>query len=192
MILAGCDSNDTSAPAGNSPATSTEASGTAERGAHNAADVTFAQQMIPHHRQAIVMTQMAKTHAATRDVKALAEQIEKAQEPEIRIMTDWLKAWGEVVPEGMYSMHDPGMGGTNRIMPGLMSVRQMADLDRASGGAFDTMFLTMMIEHHEGAVDIAETEKQNGAYGPAEDLADQIIKTQTAEITHMREMLNGA
>ncbi|WP_328940980.1 DUF305 domain-containing protein [Streptomyces sp. NBC_00250] len=191
LVLAGCDSNDTSPPASTSPATSAEVPATAQSGAHNAADVAFAQQMIPHHRQAVVMSQMARSHAGTPDVKDLAEQIEKAQEPEIRTMTGWLKAWGEEVPEGMHDMHDPGGGDPNGTMPGMMSDRQMTDLDRASGRTFDTMFLTMMIEHHEGAIDMAEAEKQHGAYGPAKDLADRIIKTQTAEITDMREMLQG-
>ncbi|MFF9194283.1 DUF305 domain-containing protein [Streptomyces sp. NPDC014779] len=191
LVLVGCDGNDTSAPASTSPVTATEVPATAESGAHNAADVAFAQQMIPHHRQAIVMSQMARSHATASDVKALAEQIEKAQEPEIRTMTGWLKAWGEEVPEGMADMHDPGLGDTNSTMPGMMSNRQMRGLDRASGRTFDTMFLTLMIEHHEGAVDMAKTEKLNGAYSPAEVLADQIIKTQTAEITQMRAMLHG-
>ncbi|ALO12495.1 lipoprotein [Streptomyces venezuelae] len=191
LVLAGCDSNDTSPPASTSPATSAEVPTTAQSGAHNAADVAFAQQMIPHHRQAVVMSQMARSQAGTQDVKDLAEQIEKAQEPEIRTMTGWLKAWGEEVPEGMHDMHDPGGGDPNGTMPGMMSDRQMTDLDRASGRTFDTMFLTMMIEHHEGAIDMAEAEKQHGAYGPAKGLADRIIKTQTAEITDMREMLQG-
>lgn len=188
LVLSGCDSDDTSAPPGTSPATSTEVPATAESGAHNAADVAFAQQMIPHHRQAVAMSQMARSHATTSDVKALADHIEKAQEPEIRTMTGWLRAWGEAVPDGM---HDPGMGDTNGTMPGMMSDRRVTDLDRASGRTFDTMFLTMMIEHHEGAIDMAKAEKQKGAYGPAKDLADQIIKAQTAEITQMREILRG-
>ncbi|MEU7033706.1 DUF305 domain-containing protein [Streptomyces sp. NPDC046237] len=191
LVLTGCDSNDSSTPANTSPATSAEVPATAESGAHNAADVAFAQRMIPHHRQAVVMSQMARSHATSSDVKALAEQIEKAQEPEIRTMTGWLKAWGEEIPEGMDGMHAPGMGDTNGTMPGMMSDRQMTDLDRASGGTFGAMFLTMMIEHHEGAIDMAMDEKQQGAYGPAKDLADAIIKTQTAEITHMREMLRA-
>ncbi|MFF4871470.1 DUF305 domain-containing protein [Streptomyces sp. NPDC000961] len=190
LVLAGCDSDGTSAPTSTPPTTSAEATATVAAGAHNSADVTFAQQMIPHHRQAIAMSQMAETHAATRDVKALAEQIEKAQEPEIRTMTSWLKAWGEDVPEGMDGMHDD-MGQMDG-MPGMVSGRQMMDLDHASGRAFDTMFLAMMIEHHEGAITMAKAEKQHGAYGPAKDLADQIIETQTAEIAHMREMLQAS
>ncbi|MEV5973151.1 DUF305 domain-containing protein [Streptomyces sp. NPDC051921] len=91
----------------------------------------------------------------------------------------------------MDGMHHPGWGKTVDTMRGMMSNRQVSDLDRASDRTFGTMFLAMMIEHHEGAIAVARTEKQNGAHGPAMDLADQIIKTQTAEIAHMREMLNG-
>ncbi|MFJ5834108.1 DUF305 domain-containing protein [Streptomyces sp. NPDC093089] len=191
LVLTGCDGNDTGAPASTSPVTAAEAPVTAESGARNAADIAFAQQMIPHHRQAVVMSRMARSHAASSDVKALAEQIERAQEHEIRTMTGWLRAWGEEVPEGMDGMHDPGPGDTNSTVPGMMSNRRMADLDRASDRTFDSMFLIMMIEHHEGAIDMAKAEKLNGAYGPAEVLADQIITTQTAEIIQMRAMLHG-
>ncbi|MGW6703854.1 DUF305 domain-containing protein [Streptomyces sp. NPDC054956] len=78
---------------------------------HNQADVTFAQQMIPHHRQAVVMAQMVRSHSSSSEIKALATRIEKAQETEIDTMTGWLKAWGEKVPQGMGGMQDmPGMG----------------------------------------------------------------------------------
>jgi uncharacterized protein (DUF305 family) len=65
---------------------------------HNAADVTFAQQMIPHHRQAIEMAQLAAERASTPEVKALATRVQGAQDPEITTMTEWLEAWGEDVP----------------------------------------------------------------------------------------------
>ncbi|MET8508329.1 DUF305 domain-containing protein [Streptomyces sp. NPDC004787] len=190
LTLTGCGDDSSGTPATTSP-TNTTAPATVEPGAHNRADVDFAQQMIPHHRQAIAMSQMAESHAATRSVKELADQIEKAQEPEIRTMTGWLQAWGEQVPEGMYGMHDTdGMDGMDD--GGMMGRQQMMDLDHASSRNFDSMFLTMMIQHHEGAVTMAKAEQQNGAYGPAKDLADQIIKTQTAEITHMRDILHGS
>ncbi|WP_308363511.1 DUF305 domain-containing protein [Streptomyces sp. ISL-86] len=149
---------------------------------HNQADVTFAQKMIPHHRQAIVMSQMARTHNASAEVKALATKIQEAQQPEIDTMTGWLKAWGEKVPQGMGTMDD---------MRGMMDDPQMMKLNGTSGRAFDTMFLTMMIEHHEGAIDMAKTEQQQGSYGPAKDLATDIITTQTAEISQMRTMLKS-
>jgi len=100
-------------------------------------------------------------------------------------MSAWLTAWGEKVPQGMDGMDH----GDASPMPGMMNDQQMDDMRGASGKAFDTMFLTMMIKHHEGAVEMAETEKKQGAYGPAKELADDIITAQKAEITQMRRML---
>ncbi|MER5207975.1 DUF305 domain-containing protein [Streptomyces sp. NPDC002825] len=190
LTLTGCGDDGRGTPAPTSP-TSTTASATVEPGAHDQTDVDFAQQMIPHHRQAIAMSRMAESHATSGGVRELADRIEKAQEPEIRTMTDWLQAWGEQVPEGMYGMQGTDGMVDGGMMHGMMGPRQMTDLDHASGRNFDTMFLTMMIRHHEGAVAMAGAEKQNGAYGPAKDLAEHIIKTQTAEIAHMRDMLHG-
>ncbi len=133
------------------------------------------------------MSDMVAAHGTSPDVKALAEKIKKAQAPEIETMSGWLKAWGEKVPSGV-SMD--GMGhGDDSGMPGMMDDRDTDRLGNARGNAFDTMFLTMMIEHHEGAIAMAETEKQQGSYGPAKALAGDIITSQTAEITQMRNML---
>ncbi|MDK9495952.1 DUF305 domain-containing protein [Streptomyces katrae] len=185
LILAACGSDNT-ITAGTAPATTT-APAPSEADRHNQADVAFAQGMIPHHRQAILMSDMVAAHGASPDVRALAEKIKKAQAPEIETMTGWLKAWGEKVPTGV-SMN--GMGhGDDSGMPGMMDDQDMDRLGNARGNAFDTMFLTMMIDHHEGAIAMAKTEKQQGAYGPAKALADDIITSQTAEITQMRGML---
>ncbi|WP_328971466.1 DUF305 domain-containing protein [Streptomyces sp. NBC_00239] len=188
--LAACgdegDSGATSAP----PPATASVPATVPAGEHNQADVTFAQGMIPHHRQAILMSEMAQTHASSDEVKALAAKIKKAQDPEIATMTGWLKAWGEKVPTGMDGMD--GMDGGDHDgsgMPGMMDNQRMDQLRGASGTGFDTMFLTMMIEHHEGAVEMAKTEKTEGAYGPAKTLADDIITAQTAEIAQMKTML---
>ncbi|MCX4624628.1 DUF305 domain-containing protein [Streptomyces albogriseolus] len=186
LVLAACGGNGDTGTAVTSPSPTTSASVPA--GEHNQADVTFAQGMIPHHRQAIVMAGMAETRASSSDVKALASQIKKAQDPEIKTMSAWLTAWGENVPQGMDEMDGMDHGDASS-MPGMMSNQQMDDMRDASGKAFDTMFLTMMIEHHEGAIEMAETEKKQGAYAPAKDLADDIITAQTAEITQMRKML---
>ncbi|MFI8360492.1 DUF305 domain-containing protein [Streptomyces sp. NPDC085612] len=186
LVLAACGSDNTTNTAGTAPATTT-APAPPEADRQNQADVTFAQGMIPHHRQAILMSDMVAAHGASPDVKALAEKIKRAQAPEIETMTGWLKAWGEKVPTGV-SMD--GMGhGDDPGMPGMMSDQSLDRLGKARGNAFDTMFLTMMIEHHEGAIDMAKTEKQQGAYGPATALADDIITSQTAEIAQMRSML---
>ncbi|MFD0367974.1 DUF305 domain-containing protein [Streptomyces sp. NPDC127114] len=131
---------------------------------------------------------MAETRASSSDVKTLAEEIKKAQEPEIATMSAWLTAWGEEVPQGMDGMDGMDHGDASS-MPGMMNDQQMNDMRGASGKAFDTMFLTQMIKHHEGAITMAETEKKEGTYGPAKELADDIITAQKAEITQMREML---
>lgn len=194
LVMAGCGGNGGS---GRSPSTAqasvtspagTSASPSVPAGQHNQADVAFAQGMIPHHRQAIVMAEMAENHASSGDVKALAEKIKKAQAPEIDTMTAWLNAWGEPVPPGM-----SGTGhGSPTGMPGMMTDRQMDDLRGMTGSPFDRMFLTMMIAHHEGAIDMAGTEKKQGRYGPAKQLADSIITSQTAEIARMRTMLGSS
>ena len=183
LVLAACGGNGDSTTADTSPGTTTSASVPA--GEHNEADVAFAQGMIPHHRQAILMADMAETQASSSEVKALAEKIKKAQQPEIETMSAWLTAWGEPVPQGMDMMDH----GDASPMPGMMSNQQMDTMRGMSGTAFDTMFLTSMIEHHEGAVEMAKTEKSQGAYGPAKDLADDIITAQTTEIAQMRKML---
>lgn len=147
---------------------------------HNAADVSFAQLMIPHHRQAVEMAKLAGTRAEDPRIKALAAKIQKAQDPEIATMTGWLKDWNAKVPAGM------DMGGTT--MPGMMSEQQMTALASKSGQGFDAIFVQMMIEHHSGAVAMAEQQLKNGQYGPAKDLARQIIKTQNAEIVQMQSL----
>ncbi|WP_395571593.1 DUF305 domain-containing protein [Streptomyces sp. BK79] len=172
-----------SAEAGREPGR--EADPESDPGAHNAQDVAFAQGMIPHHRQALEMARLAEGRSASAGVEDLAARIEKAQEPEITTMTGWLKTWGEEVPESMPGTHHSAHSG----MPGMMDGQDMAKLERASGEAFDTMFLTMMVEHHEGAVEMAEAEKAKGRYAPAKALADAVVTAQNAEITEMKELL---
>lgn len=156
--------------------------------AHNDADVSFAQQMITHHQQAIEMSELAETRAASPEAKDLAADIKGAQDPEIKTMTGWLERWGEDVPGAdEHGGHDMSSGD----MPGMMSEDEMAELEGASGPAFDRMFLTMMIEHHEGAIDMAKTEQEDGEYPDAIALAEEIERAQTAEITTMNELLGS-
>jgi uncharacterized protein (DUF305 family) len=151
----------------------------------NQADVTFAQEMIPHHQQAIEMAQLALDRAEDPEVKDLAALIEAAQDPEIQTMTEWLESWGEDVPgDGM----DHGdMSGED--MPGMMTDEEMADLEAAGGAEFDQMFLTMMIEHHGGALEMAVTEQADGQNAAAVALAEKIEADQTAEIATMEDLL---
>ncbi|MET8900575.1 DUF305 domain-containing protein [Streptomyces sp. NPDC004538] len=156
--------------------------------AHNAQDVAFAQGMIPHHRQALEMARLAADRSATPEVADLAARVEKAQDPEITTMTGWLRTWGEEVPQSTGSRS--GMDhSAHSGMPGMMDGQDMAELEKASGRAFDTKFLTMMVEHHEGAVEMAGTEKAKGRYAPAKALADDIVTAQQAEITEMKGLL---
>lgn len=160
----------------------------------NDADVTFAQGMIPHHQQAVEMAQMAEDRAESAELKQLASEIEAAQAPEIEQLTTWLEEWGAEVPSG--SMDDGDMGGgmgddSPSGMSGMMSAEDMSMLGDANGGDFDQMFLTMMIEHHEGAVEMAETEVADGENFDAIAMAEQIISTQEAEIEQMQSMLDS-
>jgi uncharacterized protein (DUF305 family) len=163
----------------------------AAQGSHNAQDVSFAQGMIPHHRQAVTMADLAASRAKSQQVKDLAAEIKQAQDPEINTMSGWLRAWGEKVPgagtSGMQNM--PGMDHSGSSMPGMMSNDDMDKLKGLSGDAFDKAFLQMMISHHRGAIEMAKTEQAQGAYGPAMTMAKSIVTSQSAEITEMTKML---
>ncbi|MFI6359836.1 DUF305 domain-containing protein [Streptomyces sp. NPDC050743] len=170
---------------------SPSASASVAQGSHNAQDVMFAQGMIPHHRQAVAMADLAPSRAKSQQVKDLAAKIKQAQAPEINTMSGWLKAWGEKVPDdsmsGMKSM--PGMDHSGSSMSGMMSDDDMNKLKDLSGDAFDKAFLQMMISHHQGAIEMAKTEQAKGTYGPATTMAKSIITSQSAEITEMNKML---
>ncbi|MFF2200651.1 DUF305 domain-containing protein [Streptomyces sp. NPDC058145] len=190
LALAACGgSDDGAAHAGHGGPASTAASATATAGPRNAQDVSFAQGMIPHHQQALEMAKLADGRASSARVKDLAARIEKAQDPEIRTMTGWLTAWGEQVPmAGMDHSGHAGMTG----MTGMMSDGDMAALKKASGADFDRKFLSLMVEHHRGAVEMAGTEKAKGAYGPARTMAGDIVRAQNAEIQEMKQLLGGS
>ncbi len=146
---------------------------------HNEADVAFAHGMIPHHRQAIEMSEMALGQAVSQQVKELAARIKAAQEPEISQMTGLLESWGQPV-----SPEHAGHGGS-----GMLPQAEMARLRQASGAEFDRLFLEGMIRHHEGAVGMAQEELDKGQNPQAKELARRIIDSQQAEIGEMRRLL---
>jgi uncharacterized protein (DUF305 family) len=154
---------------------------------HNKQDVSFAQNMIPHHGQAVEMSQMATTRAQNERVKTLAKQIEAAQQPEIDTMNGWLTKWGEetVNPSASADEH----AGHGSSMPGMMSADDMKKMEAASGAAFDRMYLEMMIEHHKGAIEMAKTETEKGKSTDAKALAASITSSQQTEITEMEGLL---
>lgn len=194
-LLAGCTSSGMGEMPGMSHSSSTPAA------SHNAQDAMFAQMMIVHHQGAIEMADLASTRAGSTQVKDLAVKIKAAQQPEIDEMKAWLKAWGEplAMPEmGSGSSPSPsdmsGMdmstpmptdGSDMNSMPG-MTPQDMAELKAATGPAFDKAFLTLMIQHHQGAIDMAKQEQSGGKDTEAKKLADSIVNSQSKEIAEMQ------
>lgn len=170
LVGAACSNDDPAVDAGSGSPTAD----------HNDADVEFAQQMIPHHEEALEMAKMAPERAGDQKVKDLAERIVAAQEPEIAQMKGWLEDWGESVDAG---------GGMNMGSMSGMSKEDMAKLEAASGTEFDRMFLTSMVEHHKQAIEMAETEIADGQFPDAVALAEKIKTSQEAEVTEMESML---
>lgn len=189
LALAACSSE------GNTSNNQTSTTKDAPTGDHNAADVEFAQGMIPHHAQALRMVQMTEGRDDLDSAfRELTEDIRAAQAPEIEVMSEWLEDWGEAVPdtyEGHAGGHGPGDTNMGSDMPGMMDEDDFAALDGAGPSTFENMWLSMMIEHHEGAVDMAQRQQQDGAYPPAVDLAEQIEADQAREIRTMQRLMDS-
>jgi uncharacterized protein (DUF305 family) len=146
----------------------------------NDADSDFAVNMIDHHQQAIDMADLLLAKEGVDDrVINLALAIKEAQGPEISTMTAWLDAWGQDIMPGM----DHGGG--------MMSDDDMSALEAATGAEATRLFLEQMIEHHQGAIDMAEREVTEGENPDAVALAGAIITDQTAEITVMQQLLTS-
>ena len=157
---------------------------------HDSNDVIFAQMMIPHHQQALDMsrTLLAKD-GIPQDVRTLAERIVAAQGPEIDRMNQMLQAWGEpAVTEsnGMGMDHGPMDDGAGN---GMMDDEQMRRLGAAAGPDAARLYLQQMIQHHRGAIVMAQNEADNGQNPQAIALARNIIEAQKAEINEMEGML---
>jgi uncharacterized protein (DUF305 family) len=149
--------------------------------APNDAGVTFAQNMIPHHQQAIDMAKLVDSHTDRPELRKLADSIETSQSQEISQMQGWLRSWGKpATPPGGHGGH----GETE--MPGMMSEADMRRLMEATGTEFDLAFVEMMAVHHQGAIDMANTELKDGSLPEAKRLAQQIIDTQQAEIDQLQ------
>lgn len=183
LVACGDDSADEGAADSTEESSTTEASG-AE---FNDADIEFVEAMIPHHEGAITMAEMAADRAVAPEVKDLASRIAAAQGPEIETMQGWLEEWGV-----NSSAEDDGAGMDHGDMSGDMGDGEMAELEAAQGEAFDEMFLTMMIEHHQGAVDMANSEIDDGLNADAIAMARDIIAAQEAEIEEMQGLLESA
>ncbi|WP_328622216.1 DUF305 domain-containing protein [Streptomyces sp. NBC_00354] len=146
----------------------------------NAADRAYVQHMVEHHRQALTMSALAPERASADGVKRLAERISAAQQPEIRAMESWSARYP--APSGAPAGHDHG------AMPGMATEQQLKQLTEAKGADFDRLFLTLMTAHHEGAVKMAGESLAAGNNGAVEEMANEVVATQTAEIHRMRAM----
>ena len=169
-----------------SSSASSSAAGSESSTTFNDADVAFAQGMLPHHRQAVEMAQLAADRAADPRVMDLAARIEAAQATEIQTLTEWLDAWGAEAA-GSTGM-DHGRAG-HGDSGGMMSTGDMADLANTSGADFDRMFVDMMLVHHRGAVQMAGTEIAEGEDPDAITMAENIRDSQTTEIAEMQQLL---
>ena len=178
LALAGCASTTSSGGMDNMPGMGSSASASPAADA-NHADVQFTMMMIPHHEQAVEMADMvlAKDGIDER-VIILAEQIKAAQKPEIELMESWLDEWGS--PMGDMDGMDHG---------GMMSDSDMQSLEDATGVEAARLFLEQMIVHHEGAIEMAQDEVDNGQNADVIALAESIIDSQTAEIATMEDIL---
>jgi uncharacterized protein (DUF305 family) len=178
LTLAGCSTNN----AGSSDNSSSSSSAAS---AHNDQDVTFAQQMLPHHKQAVEMSDMllAKGSDVDADVVTLAKQIKAEQGPEITSLTSWLKQWDEPTEASSMSGMD------HSSMSGMMSDSDMDALDSASPADAGKLFLQQMVEHHTSAVDMAKTEVDKGKSTDAVAMAKSIVSSQTEQINQMKDML---
>jgi uncharacterized protein (DUF305 family) len=154
----------------------------------NAADVMFVEMMIPHHEQAIEMADIVlPKDDIDPAVTDLATDIKAAQGPEIDLMESWLADWGLPSMAGTGGMSDGGHGGHGG--DGMMSADDMEALADADGAEASRLFLEQMIEHHEGAIEMAQYLLDDGENGEVRRLGEAIITAQEAEIELMRELL---
>ncbi|MEU3910856.1 MULTISPECIES: DUF305 domain-containing protein [Streptomyces] len=146
----------------------------------NAADRAYVRRMIEHHRQALTMSALAPERASSDGVKRLAERIAAAQGPEIGAMEKWQARYP--APAGAPAGHDHG------AMPGMATEQQLRELTQAHGADFDRLFLQLMTAHHEGALTMAGEALAQGNNGAVEEMANEVVAVQSAEIHRMRAM----
>ncbi|WP_328527345.1 DUF305 domain-containing protein [Nocardioides sp. NBC_00368] len=143
-------------------------------------DADFVTMMIPHHAQALEMTRLAREHGVHPEVVSLAKRIEAAQGPEIVAMSGWLDLRGLRVPRASDPPH---------TMAGMLTPEQMTALGKARGEEFDRLFLTGMIQHHQGALEMAEPMASKGGDALAIEMATDVEATQSVEIEIMEKLL---
>lgn len=157
---------------------------------HNDADVTFLQDMIRHHAQAVVMGDIVKGRLTDAKVRSMASRISDEQKPEMKGMASTLRSWGEKVPIEASNPSGSGHGShdDHTDMPGMATPAQLSDLRTAKGADVDRLYLDLMIAHHEGALEMCTTLGDKGADERTGELGDDISVTQTKQIDQMKGM----
>ncbi|MFJ4652503.1 DUF305 domain-containing protein [Nocardia sp. NPDC088792] len=161
VLVAGCSSSKSDSPT------------------YNDADVSFLQMMYPHHAQAVDMAKMVPSRSRNQELITLAKSVENAQAPEMQQIAKLLESFGKPAPSATM----------DHAMAGIMTQDQMTKLASLSGPDFDKMWMQMMIEHHQGAIDMSNTESKNGTNADAKALAQSIVTAQQGEIDQMNKML---
>jgi uncharacterized protein (DUF305 family) len=160
----------------------------------SSADIQFMQGMIMHHAQAVEMTALIASHTQNKDLRSLGARISSSQSDEIKFMKRWLAARGDPVSPAMPEMPGMDMSKQPMLMPGMLTPKQMEALRKATGAEFDQLFLTGMIQHHNGAlIMVRELFDTAGAGQDAElfNFATDIDSGQRAEIRIMQNMLGA-
>ncbi len=156
---------------------------------HNEADVEFTSEMIQHHAEALVMVDLTvEKKGLDPELLDLASSIRTTQALEIETMTDWLQQWNEEIPETIRDHVNAGHGGHGG--DGGHGSEELDALAELKGDEFRVAWLEQMIDHHEGAVEMAELELEDGSFGKTLEFAEKVKKTQTAEIASMEKLLD--
>ncbi|GLW62866.1 lipoprotein [Actinomadura rubrobrunea] len=161
-----------------------------------AAEIRFVEMMIPHHRQAIEMAALAPERASDRQIKAMAERIDAAQNAEISAMQSWLKRHGRGTGTGHAGHGAHGAAASPSAsahagMPGMATPQQMEQLRQARGKDFDRLFVDLMVAHHQGALTMVQDVLDRGTDVTVQQLARDIQSTQQAEINRLRALRDG-
>jgi uncharacterized protein (DUF305 family) len=182
IVLASCSGPATSERTGPTPS-ATHDSQSAE---HNAADIAFAEDMIPHHRQAVEMTAMVPSRSTNPDLLVMATHIWSDQQAEILTMKGLLAQWGV---QDAPSDENP-MGHSRMHIAGMVDDATLNTIQSLSGPPFDALWMTSMISHHQGAIAMAQNEIDQGRSPDAIKLAKMIISAQQREIAQMNHLLS--
>jgi uncharacterized protein (DUF305 family) len=185
LVLSSCGEDATTGALSADPTSKASSGASAD---FNDADVSFVSGMVPHHEQAVEMADIVLADEPAPEVADIAEQIKAAQQPEIEQLNQMLDHFGTAADSS--GGHGGAHGGGGAPMHGgMMTEQELAEFEAASGTDAERRFLTLMIAHHEGAIEAAETELAEGEYAPARELAESIRDSQAAEIEQMEQLL---